>query len=92
MVKTFVLTLPHFQANSDRVPLEEMKAAEEKGAFSYIQPRKDGDKEEEQFEEAQESQTNPLVRIVCSESLFLYMHYCYSYYWFLYPWKVILYL
>ncbi|KAH3690347.1 hypothetical protein DPMN_190699 [Dreissena polymorpha] len=44
-------------ANVERRPLEEMAAAEEKGAFSYQPPRTDDDdEEEEQFQEAAESQ------------------------------------
>ncbi|WAR15327.1 COPB2-like protein [Mya arenaria] len=43
--------------NSERKPLEEMAAAEEKGAFSYQPPRPEGeDEDEDQFEEAAESQ------------------------------------
>ncbi|XP_052229135.1 coatomer subunit beta'-like isoform X5 [Dreissena polymorpha] len=50
-------TYPQAPANVERHPLEEMAAAEEKGAFSYQPPRTDGDdEEEEQFQEATESQ------------------------------------
>ena len=45
------------QANVERRPLEEMAAAEEKGAFSCQPPRTDDDDDqEEQFQEAAESQ------------------------------------
>ncbi|XP_060578773.1 coatomer subunit beta'-like isoform X2 [Ruditapes philippinarum] len=47
-------TYPQVPANSDRVPLEEMAAAEEKGAFSYQPPRPEGDDDE--FVEAPQSQ------------------------------------
>ncbi|XP_060584679.1 putative uncharacterized transmembrane protein DDB_G0290641 [Ruditapes philippinarum] len=47
-------TYPQVPANSDRVPLEEMAAAEEKGAFSYQRPRPEGDDDE--FVEAPQSQ------------------------------------
>ncbi|XP_052225697.1 coatomer subunit beta'-like isoform X7 [Dreissena polymorpha] len=50
-------TYPQAPANVERRPLEEMAAAEEKGAFSYQPPRTDDDdEEEEQFQEAAESQ------------------------------------
>ncbi|XP_052820724.1 coatomer subunit beta'-like isoform X4 [Mya arenaria] len=48
---------PQVPPNSERKPLEEMAAAEEKGAFSYQPPRPEGeDEDEDQFEEAAESQ------------------------------------
>ena len=52
------------QANSDRVPLEEMAAAEEKGAFSY-QPQKPDADEDDDFVEAPQSQQTSKVRHDC---------------------------
>lgn len=43
--------------------MEEMQAAEERGAFSYQPPRPEGDDDDDdQFQEAQESQAKPVVR------------------------------
>lgn len=44
---------PQVPANTDRNPVEEMKAAEERGAFAYRPPRTDDD-DDEHFEEARE--------------------------------------
>ena len=50
----------YFQANSDRTPVQEMKAAEERGVFAYRPPRTDGDNDDE-FVEARESPSRTQV-------------------------------
>ena len=60
IVFEILLALVHyFQANSDRTPVQEMKAAEERGVFAYRPPRTDGDDEE--FVEARESPSRTQV-------------------------------
>ena len=49
----------YIQANSDRTPVEEMKAAEERGAFAYQPPRTGEDGEH--FEDARE--TSPRMQV-----------------------------
>ena len=49
----------YIQANSDRTPVDEMKAAEERGAFAYRPPRTDEDGEN--FEDARE--TSPRMQV-----------------------------
>lgn len=54
--------------------MEEMQAAEERGAFSYQPPRPEGDDDDDdQFQEAQESQAKPVVRNEFQKLPYAYM-------------------
>ena len=57
----------YLQSNSDRSPLEEMAAAEQKGAFSYKPPRPEGgeDGDDDFVEAPQMQQQVGIINIYC---------------------------
>ena len=61
-----------FQANSEREPMEEMQAAEEKGTFSYVPLRPEGADGEDDFQEANDSTPKQTVQN--------WFHYWYHFY------------